>query len=103
MLEFQLGVLVDLFAPPAIVSCNSFFVAPHRAKFLAQRVRLSVAVLLWCFGSVGAKVPHVVVCLTNKLDCDREAIHNLNRLLDKPGPECLRSLIENIFLEIAPA
>ena len=40
--------------------------------------------------------------LTNKLDCDREASHNLNRLLDKPGPECLRSLIENIFLEIAP-
>ena len=35
--------------------------------------------------------------LTNKLDCDREASHNLNRLLDKPGPECLRSLIENIF------
>lgn len=27
-----------------------------------------------------------IKCITNKVDCESEATHNLNRLLDKPGP-----------------
>ncbi len=55
-------------------------------------------------GGVGQQVGWVERSDTQRirLDCDREASHNLNRLLDEPGPECWSSLIENIFLEIAP-
>lgn len=49
--------------------------------------------LQWRFERVVSAKPQRI-----RLDCDREASHNLNRLLDKPGGAAMKLLVMEISL-----